>query len=553
MVLKNALNSSTKSVSQATVILAIAVFLSQLLGLFRDRLLAGTVGASLDLSIYYAAFRIPDFIYSILFAGSVVVAFLPVFAEHYTKDKDEAWQMSNYVLNSFLFFTFVLIAILFVFASQFIKLIVPGFDSEAQAKTVALTRLMLLSPLFFGLSSFFSSVLQYFNKFLAYSLAPLLYNLGIIFGVIFLSPKFGIFGAGMGVVLGAAAHLLVQVPATINCGFKYRPLFDLRHPAVLKIVNLTFFRSLAASLSQINFMVIAAISSGISLGAVAIFNLSFNLSFLPIGILGVSLATAAFPRLAQNWAEGKKEEFYKNFSLAFRQILFLALPIGIMFFVLREAIVGLILQTGRFGMRDAALTSACLGIYSFAILPQCLVPLILRGFFSAKDTKTPAILAVLFVGLNVALASGLVSLASQANLFSSFLRNIFGSDQSPANLKILALCLAFLIALVFQFAIFMIFLYKKIGNFKLEEIWQSFWKIFIGGSAIFFFGQYFLAKIASILGHNFWGDFWQGAIVGGSCFLLYFAITLALGSAEAKSFISGLLSRFKRHGKPKTN
>ena len=146
MVLKNALNSSTKSVSQATVILAIAVFLSQLLGLFRDRLLAGTFGASLDLSIYYAAFRIPDFIYSILFAGSVVVAFLPVFAEHYTKDKDEAWQMSNYVLNSFLFFTFVLIAILFVFASQFIKLIVPGFDSEAQAKTVALTRLMLLSP-----------------------------------------------------------------------------------------------------------------------------------------------------------------------------------------------------------------------------------------------------------------------------------------------------------------------------------------------------------------------------------------------------------------------
>ncbi|MFA7714968.1 MAG: murein biosynthesis integral membrane protein MurJ, partial [Candidatus Paceibacterota bacterium] len=390
MVLKNAFNSSSKSVSQATVILAIAVFLSQLLGLFRDRLLAGTFGAGLDLSIYYAAFRIPDFIYNILFAGSIVVAFLPVFAEHYTKDKDEAWRMSNYVLNSFLFFTFILIAILFVFASQFIKLIVPGFDLEAQTKTVALTRLMLLSPLFFGLSSFFSSVLQYFNKFLAYSLAPLLYNLGIIFGVIFLSPKFGIFGVGLGVVLGAAAHLLVQVPATISCGFKYRPLFDLKHPAVLKIVNLTLFRSLAASLNQINFMVIAAISSGISLGAVAIFNLSFNLSFLPIGILGVSLATAVFPKLAQNWVEGEKEEFYENFSLAFRQILYLALPIGIMFFVLRETIVGLILQTGQFGMRDAALTSACLGIYSFDILPQCLVPLILRGFFSEKETKNPA-------------------------------------------------------------------------------------------------------------------------------------------------------------------
>jgi putative peptidoglycan lipid II flippase len=553
MFLKRTLNSSSKSVSQATVILAIAVFLSQLLGLFRDRLLAGTFGAGLDLSIYYAAFRIPDFIYNILFAGSIVVAFLPVFADYYAKDKDEAWRMSNYVLNSFLLFTLVLITILFVFAPQFIKLIVPGFDAGAQAKTVSLTRLMLLSPLFFGLSSFFSSVLQYFNKFLAYSLAPLLYNLGIIFGIVFLSPKFGIFGAGLGVVLGAAAHLLVQVPATVNCGFKYRPLFDLKHPAVLKIVNLTFFRSLAASLSQINLMVIAAISSGISLGAVAIFNLSFNLSFLPIGILGVSLATAAFPKLAQNWADGEKEEFYKNFSSAFRQIIFLALPIGVIFFVLREPIVRLILQTGQFGMRDAALTSACLGIYSFAILPQCLAPLILRGFFSAKDTKTPAILAVLFVGLNVALSLGFVSLAGQANSFSSFLKNSFGSGQPVANLKMLALCLAFLLALIFQFAIFMIFLYRKIGNFRLEEIWQSSWKAFIGGSAVLFSGQYFLAKIAPVLGSGFWGNFWQGAVVGGASFLLYFSITLLLGSAEAKSFASGLLSRFKKYGKPEAN
>jgi len=150
--------------------------------------------------------------------------------------------------------------------------------------------------------------LQYFKRFW-----PILcshpYNLGIIFGVIFWLHQLGVFGVGIGVVLGSAAHLLVQIPAALKCGFKYRPLFNLKYPAVFQIINLTFFRSLAASLSQINFMVINSIASKISLGAVAVFKLSFNLSFFPIGILGVSLATAAFPGLAQKWLTARNRSF----------------------------------------------------------------------------------------------------------------------------------------------------------------------------------------------------------------------------------------------------
>ncbi|MDD4625279.1 MAG: murein biosynthesis integral membrane protein MurJ [Candidatus Paceibacterota bacterium] len=553
MILGKVLNSSAKSVNYAAIILAVTVFFSQILGLLRDRLLAGSFGASLDLSIYYAAFRIPDFVYNILFAGSIVVAFLPIFAEHYAEDKEEAWEMSSFVLNSFLLFSFILIALLFIFAPFLIKLIVPGFDNEAQAETAFLARVMLLSPLFFGMSSFFSSILQYFNKFLAYSLAPLLYNLGIILGIVFLSPRLGILGAALGVVFGAAAHLLIQIPVAVKCGFKYRPLFSLKHPAVLKIVNLAFFRSLAASLSQINFMVIAAIASGIGLGAIAIFNLSYNLSFLPIGILGVSLATAVFPSLVQSWTEGKKEEFYESFSLAFRRIIFLALPIGILFFVLREPIVETILRTGQFNMKDASLTSACLGIYSFAILPQCLVPLILRGFFSAKDTKTPAVLAFLFVVFNIVLSMALVSFAGQPNIFSSFLKESFGLNRSAEDLKMLALCFAFLAALIFQFIIFMVFLYRKIGNFKIAEICRAFWKMLFAALASCFFGQYLLEKMSLSAGSGFWAGFWQVAAVGGISFLLYFLITIILGSTEAKGFISSLLNRFNRYGKTKTD
>lgn len=549
-----AINSRSKSLNQATLILAVAVFLSQLLGLLRDRLLAGTFGAGIDLSIYYAAFSIPDFVFNILFAGSIVVAFLPVFAEHYTKDKDEAWKMANYVLNSFLFFTLVIASLLFIFAPQVIKIIVPGFDQAAQARTVDLARLMLLSPVFFGLSSFFSSVLQYFGRFLAYSLAPLLYNLGIIFGVMFLAPSLGVFGAAVGVVLGSAAHLLVQIPAAVRCGFKYQPLFNLKYPAVFQIINLTFFRSLAASLSQINFMAINAIASKISVGAVAVFKLSFNLSFFPIGILGISLATAAFPSLAQNWIDGRKKEFYADFSAAFRQITYLAFPAGILFFVLREPMVRFLLQTGQFGMRDAALTAACLGIYSFTILPQCLVPLILRGFFSAKDTKTPTILAFFFVVFNVLLAMGLVALAGGSNFFSAFLKSSFGFNfMQPQSLQMLALCIAFAAALMFQFVIFMVFLHRKIGDFGLEEIILSFGKMLLAGLAMFAFGSWLLPEADGFFGHGLSGNFFQLAVVGGLGFLLYLLITIVLRSSEAVSFAASVSNRFKKYGEPKTN
>ncbi|MFA5746759.1 MAG: murein biosynthesis integral membrane protein MurJ [Candidatus Paceibacterota bacterium] len=554
MNIKEFINSRSKSLNQAAIILAVSAFLSLVLGLLRDRLLAGTFGAGRDLSVYYAAFSIPDFVFNILFAGSIVVAFLPVFAEHYSRDEKEAWRMANYVLNSFLFFTLVISALLFIFAPQAIGIIVPGFDASAQAETVGLTRLMLLSPIFFGLSSFFSSVLQYFKRFLAYSFAPILYNLGIIFGVIFLTPSMGVFGAGIGVVLGSAAHLLVQIPAALKCGFKYQPLFDLKYPAVFQIINLTFFRSLAASLSQINFMVINSIASKISLGAVAVFKLSFNLSFFPIGILGVSLATAAFPGLAQNWVDGKKQEFYKNFSSAFRQILYISLPAGILFFVLREPMVRFILQTGQFGMRDAALTAACLGIYSFTILPQCLVPLVLRGFFSAKDTRTPVILAFFFVAFNVLLSLGLVALAGGANFFSAALKSVFGFNfVQPGTLQMLALCIAFSAALMFQFIIFMVFLYKKIGDFGIEEIAISFGKMFLAGSVSFFFGTWFLPIANDFFGQGLRGNFLQLAGVGGAGFLLYFLVTLALRSSEANAFTASVLNRFKKYGKPKTN
>jgi putative peptidoglycan lipid II flippase len=197
----------TKNITSAALILAGSSLISRILGLLRDRLLAGAFGASPNLDVYFASFRIPDFIYNILIAGGVVVALVPLFSEYFIKDKKEAWDFIDNTLNVFLFFLIFVSLLVGIFAPLIIKIITPGFTQEQISLAVVLTRLLFLSPIFLGLSSIFSGILQYFNRFLAYGLAPVFYNLGIIFGIIFLAPFLGILGLLAGYLLSLAAKI----------------------------------------------------------------------------------------------------------------------------------------------------------------------------------------------------------------------------------------------------------------------------------------------------------------------------------------------------------
>lgn len=464
------LNLSTPTIGKASFILAISVLISHLLGLLRDRFLAQSFGAGQSLDIYFAAFRIPDLVYNILFAGSIIVSFLPLFSEYYKKNKNEAWEMVNYVLNGFLIFFFALILILFIFAPNLINLMVPGFSPEAKEMCVLLTRIMFLSPLFLGISSLFSSILHYFGKFLAYSLAPIFYNLGIIFGILVLAPKYGILGVAIGVVLGAFLHLLIQIPPVKSCGFKYLPKFNLKYPAIFKLFKLAIFRTIAAASSQINFIVITFFASIIGEGAISIFNFSNNLRYFPIGIIGVSVASATFPLLSKNFEKKEFEKFFSTFTKNFCLILFLSLPVSALFFIFKEEIVKIIFWTGAFGIQDVKLTSLALGAFSISIFAQCLVPLILRGFFSLKDTKTPTFVALALMVLNIILCFTFV--------------NFIFSDS-----KIFGLTLAFSIGLLIEFFILFYLFYKKVGNFGTKQILNSGIKILLATilTAIFSF------------------------------------------------------------------
>jgi len=217
----------SKTIGAAALLLAGSALVSRLLGLLRELLLVSKFGVGEELDIYFAAFRIPDFIFGILIMGGFTAVFLPIFSDYFETKREEAFLMVANLLNVL----FVLLAgfalILFVFMPFLIQFITPGFAEETRAATIPLARLMLLSPILLGLSAVFSGMLQYFGKFFVYSLAPILYNAGIIVGILFFAPAMGLIGLAWGVVLGALLHILIQVYPAFQSGFSFKKVFSL--------------------------------------------------------------------------------------------------------------------------------------------------------------------------------------------------------------------------------------------------------------------------------------------------------------------------------------
>jgi len=488
--MKRFFNLQTKSINSAAGILALSALLSRFLGLIRDWLLSGTFGAGWELDVYFAAFRLPDLVYNVLITGGIVVAFLPLFSEYFSLSKERAWQFTNNVLNAFLFLIISISLVLFLFTPFLVRLIAPGFGPEKLSLAILLTRLMFLGPILFGLSSVFSGILQYFNRFFIYALCPILYNLGIIFGIIFLVPRFGILGVALGVILGAALHFLIQVPSAIGCGFKYKAIFSFSSD-LKRLFSLMLPRTIATAGQQINLVVITAIASTLSAGSIVIFNFANNLQYFPIGIIGVSFATAMFPSLSRAWIKDKKDEFIESFSLAFCKILYFIIPVSILFFILRSHIVEIILRHGQFTQAQADLTAASLALFCLGIWALSLIPLVFRAFFSLQDTKTPTLIALASIILNVGLSFYLTDLLGSGSweLFSL-----------KGDISVLGLPLAFSSAVIFQLVLLMIFLRRKIKGLSFRKIYNSFWRIVAAGFLMWLVIHFVLGLFGSFTG-----------------------------------------------------
>ena len=306
------------SITGGAIIIAVFSILAKLLGLIRDRLLASSFGAGDILDAYYAAFKLPDFIFNTLVLGALSAAFIPIFIElHKARNKKQDldhWQMSAAMMNIIFIALSILALVVFVFAHKFVPLIAPGFEGEKMALTIKMTRIMLLSILFFGISNVLSGILQSLKRFTMYALAAVMYNLGLIIGIVFFVPIIGPLGLAWGVVLGALMHLFIQLPSVLKAGFRWQPILALKNIAVRQTTALMLPRTLGLMGNQINQVVITIIASTLISGSLAIFNLAFNLQSVPVGVFAVSLAIATLPVLSESSSEADKQKLLFNFS-----------------------------------------------------------------------------------------------------------------------------------------------------------------------------------------------------------------------------------------------
>lgn len=515
-------NNKSKTITSAAIILGAASLLSRLLGLIRDRVLAGEFGAGAELDMYYAAFRIPDMVFNLLVLGALSAGFIPIFMA-YLKNKNSAWELANITLNVMILCLAILSALMIILAPWILKIITPGFDKNQLEITTKLTRIMFLSPIFLGISGIFGGILQSFKKFFIYSISPILYNIGIIFGALFFVPLIGLSGLAWGVVLGAFAHMLIQLLAAIPLGYRYRFILDLNNSGVRKIIKMMLPRTLGLVVSQLNFLIVTIIGSTLAAGSIAIFNLANNIQSFPLGIFGVSFAIAAFPALSE--IADKKKEFINTLSLTIRQILFFIIPSSAMLIVLRAQFVRVILGSGRFSWEDTVITLETLSLFAISLFAQAIILVLIRAFYAQQDANTPFYAGLISAFANIILA---VILAEP-----------FG---------VLGLALSFSLANILNLTLLGLLLHNKLGKLDGEKILYSFVKIIVATFLLSITAQAVKYPIEKVMGlDTLIGVTTQAASAALAGISMYFLVCWLLKSEELNIFINSLKKRFLKN------
>ncbi len=512
------------SVSKAATIVGFFALISRVVGLVRDRLFASNFGAGDTLDIYYAAFRIPDLVFNLLILGTLSVAFIPVFTELLITDKEKAYKTANSILNfSFLLMT-VICLVLILFARPLTHILVPGFEGQKFADTVVLTRILLLAPIVFTASNIFSSILNSQKKFIIANLAPVMYNFGIIFGLLVLYPRFGLYGLGWGVILGAVLHLLVQIPEAVHFGYSWQGVMDLKDPAIKKVIRLFLPRVLGVDNSQISLLIGSIVGSVLISGSIAVFNLANNLQAVPLGVFAISTAVAIFPLLSEFYAKKNEADFAKSLSKAISQILFFLIPFTILMLLFRAHIVRLAFGAGKFNWEDTILTFNTLGMFSLSLFAQGLSPLLARAFYARQDTKTPVIIGVATMLINSALAY--------------VLGKNFGAPGMAAGFSIAAVFNAVTLYVILRYRISKNISLENLADFD-NSIFISLTKVIVSSLIMGVTGYATLYILAPLVDtHTTLGLLIQSGLAFASAGIVFYSVGRYLGIAQLRNIFA---------------
>ncbi len=396
---KKLLTSPQPSILSAATIIMFMVVASRVLGLVRQRTLAHFFVPD-DLSLFFAAFRLPDLIFEVLVFGTFSSAFIPVFTKALKKGDSEAWEIAGSVANISLLIFGVLALVAGIFADNLYSLFAPGFGPSERAEIVKIARILFAAQGFFVISYVLTGVLESLRRFLIPALAPLFYNLGIILGTLILAPNMKLLAPAIGVFVGAGLHFLIQLPLAIKLGFKFVPSIRLTKE-VKKIGRLAFPRVIELSFLQVSKVVELFLASLISTASYTYYTFGNTLQLLPVGLFGTSIAKAALPTLARQ-SEDKKE-FRRTLFNALYQIVFLILPVATILIVLRVPLVRLVYGTEIFDWEATVQTGLVVSSFAIGVVFQAAVSLLARSFYALHDTKTPVIVAISGILITIAL------------------------------------------------------------------------------------------------------------------------------------------------------
>jgi len=481
------------SITSAAFVIIFLTLASRLLGLIRYRVLAGEFGVTTDLAAFLTAFIIPDTIFQIVVVGALSTAFIPVIAMYLTnREEAEVSRIFSIVVSFALVATAIFTVVVFIFAHPIAIILAPRLPDSAHDLTANMLRVMMVGQFFIIISGFVTGLLNSYHRFLIPAIAPLIYNLGIIFGTIFLSPSLGIYGPVAGVVIGAIGHLLIQIPLMRRLGVKFSFNLNFYHPAVQRIAQLTAPRTLGISVAQLEPMIDNALATLITSTSaetnITVLRYAFLLQGLPAGVFGYALGTAALPTLSKEFTKENLDNFKATLTASLHQIMYLVIPTTVVLVVLRIPIVRLAFGAAKFDWEATQLTALILAISSIGIIGQACIQLLARAFYAIQDTKTPVNISVFTVFLNVLISVVVVFVFNNIILMG------------------LAASIGGMVSAILMFY----FLSKRIGGFDWGNLLVPIFKMGVAG----FLSGLSLYTPLKILDSASYGQLWsQGSIV----------------------------------------
>jgi putative peptidoglycan lipid II flippase len=539
------LNREVGAVNQAALLLGIFTLLSQVLGLVRDRMFTSTLGAGSQLDVYYASFQMPDIIFNLVATLVSVTVLLPILLKITEEDGEEKTHyFFSQIFTSFIVLIIFISILAFVFAHIVAPIVAPGFDEVELAKLVRLSRIMLLSPIILGISNLFASITQMKRRFILFAASPLLYNLGIIIGIVFFYEKFGLSGLAYGVVLGSIFHMIIQIPFLLKD--KMFPRFvRVRDWAMIRTMAfMSLPRTFGLVVHSVTILVLISLATSIGEGSVSILRLSMNLQNVPLALVGASFSVAAFPALAKDFTTGNTKEFLNTIGNAARQIIFWSIPITVLFIVLRAQIVRVILGSQTFTWEDTRLAAATVAMFVISVTAQSLILLFTRAFYATGDTKRPVLINIVSSAVIIIFSLIVLYVYRGPTLLQDIVIDVFHVNGVPGA-RVVMLAFAYSVGSLLNAFILIRVFQKRYGGLKAFGLQKTFQESLLGALVMGLAAYVFLHIFDGIFDlSTFGGIFLQGFLSGIIAIGIGLWIFYLIDNDEYKNLVKALRRKF---------